>query len=226
LRKNHFLAKSRQGFLVDLSHSTSSTLLRMKSLLFASLFAMAVAQDLMPGDVPVTIFMALDGNATASDIGWALTSESEDFQVAVPFGAYSSSSVINDQVIVPGGKDYTFTIKDQGGEGLGENGYYELILGESFGNYTLVTGYSNFTNDESSTTFYMPAFEDEILSNETAPPSFVIPTRGPALSPTVAPGGGGGPFQNTNTIPPDSAVIARISQLLVGSMVAAAALLL
>jgi hypothetical protein len=194
--------------------------------------ALVAAQSPVSSEVVVNVVMKLDGDATASDIGWALTADDGEFQTAVPFGGYSPSSEIVDQIVVPGGGDYVFTIKDDSGNGLGPNGSYELSLDETFDNFVLTSGSGNFTDEESSS-FYIPSFPYEVSTNETEEDDFVTegddivfppppPTKVPT-SPSSAPGGGG---PGASTIPPDSAMGARISQLLVGSMVAAAAFLL
>ena len=97
----------------------------MKNLLLLSIVVIGAAQS---PNVVVNVAMELDGDAAASDIGWALTAEDGTFQTSVPPGAYTTMSEITDQVSVPGGTGYVFTVKDDSGLGLGPSGSYQVSM--------------------------------------------------------------------------------------------------
>ena len=190
----------------------------MKNLLLLSIVVIGAAQS---PNVVVNVAMELDGDAAASDIGWALTAEDGTFQTSVPPGAYTTMSEITDQVSVPGGTGYVFTVKDDSGLGLGPSGSYQVSMDDSFGNYVLLEGSGNFTGEESSS-FYIPAFPYEVVSNDTEADDFFNPPPSPPAGAPIPspPPPTNGP--DVSTIPPNSAMGASISKLLVGSMVTAA----
>jgi hypothetical protein len=200
----------------------------MKNLLLLSIVVIGAAQS---PDVVVNVAMALDGNATASDIGWALTAEDGSFQTSVPPGAYTTMSEITDQVTVPGGSGYLFTVKDDSGLGLGPTGSYEVTMDDTFGNYVLAEGSGDFVGEESSS-FYIPAFPYEVVSNTTDDSvfsnntdDFFLPQpSSPAGAPIPSPPPPSGP--EVSTIPPNSAMGTSISKLLLGAMVTAGVSLL
>ena len=190
----------------------------MKNLLFLSIVVIAAAQS---PNVVVNVAMELDGDASASDIGWSLTAEDGTFQTSAPPGAFTTTSEITDQVLVPGGTGYVFTVKDDAGLGLGPAGSYQVFMDDSFGNYVLLEGSGNFTGEESSS-FYIPAFPYEVVSNNTDADDFFVPQPSPPAGAPISspPPPTTGP--EVSTIPPNSAMGASISKLIVGSMVTAA----
>lgn len=201
----------------------------MKIPLLLSVLAAAVAQDVAPsmaptrvGDVVVNIKMKVDGNASASNVGWSLASENGDYQIAVPFGAYSPTDEVVDQVLVPGGEDFNFTIKERGGEGLGPGGAYEVFMDDGFGNYVLASGLGNFTGEQTSM-FFLPSDPDQLPAN--SPTVFVPTTPTPPTSPTAAPVMPV-PAVSSTFPPADSSPGMGVSALLLGSTIAAVAYLL
>jgi len=127
------------------------------------------------GDGTVTLFIKIISE-NPQNIAWKIGDVAmEDLQVGVPFNAYLPSQTdVSDKVTVTEGEMYHFIIQSKFGDDLGEDGSYEVTLGEDDdieGQTVLVREMGNF-GQEAKHVF--KATKD--VEAQVAPPPSLAPT--------------------------------------------------
>jgi hypothetical protein len=142
------------------------------------------------------------------NIGWHIGDEFlEEIRVAVPFDAYlPSQTEVRDRVTVVGGQGYQFAIKSKFGDDLGEDGSYQVKLGDEVGGQILAGGTGNFGLQEISVFnvsseidlphYIIPSSAPTTLDTVNWDANSTAPTVTPTVSPTLAPGA-----ENVTTTP-------------------------
>ena len=105
-----------------------------------------------------------------------MDNESQETMDRRPYGYYQTENEVREEVWLKPGRVYTFTIKDVYGDGIVNQGYYQIFAVDGTGESTLVSA-TKFVGREQSRTFQVPIPFFEAPSME--------PTSAPSIQPSI-----------------------------------------
>lgn len=127
----------------------------------------------------------------ANELAWILQDyDSNEIVGQRPYGSYKYENEVSETVFVRPGHIYTFTALDMYGDGLTNNGYYQIFATDIDGDIAdekLLVSATRFTGREQNRTFLAPyaAFGDDDTDQTTFQSSNHVLTSKPSSSPSA-----------------------------------------
>lgn len=134
-----------------------------------------------PAPYYVLIVVSIYFDPWSDETGWTLTDETGRLvYVDVPFGRYEGEDYVQKQVWLETGRNYIFTIKDQGGNGIigPDMAMYDITLRDRGRDIRLVEGDGSFQSQRKHT-FRIP-YRDEYPEPPASPPKITNTWQGEA----------------------------------------------
>lgn len=130
----------------------------------------------------------------ADETAWVLTDfDTEEEMAQRPYGYYKHENEVRETVLVRPGHLYTFTIKDLYGDGIAQNGYYQIYASNEDGSSDpnesgMIVSATRFTGREQQRTFLVP-YPSPSQDNPSGAPS-TRPSTSPSVEPSEKPNPG------------------------------------